>query len=72
MGIKKVAIGSVVGMLLLTTTGCDINTTATRKQHQQADSLINVAYQTKNYDRIVILADSLRETGGLSEGKAYY
>ena len=72
MGIKKIAIGSVVGMLLLTTTGCDINTTATRKQHQQADSLINVAYQTKNYDRIVILADSLRETGGLSEGKAYY
>ena len=48
MGIKKIAIGSVVGMLLLTTTGCDINTTATRKQHQQADSLINVAYQTKN------------------------
>lgn len=72
MGIKKIAIGSVVGMLLLNTTGCDINTTATRKQHQQADSLINVAYQTKNYDRIVILADSLRETGGLSEGKAYY
>ena len=72
MGIKKITIGSVVGMLLLTTTGCDINTTATRKQHQQADSLINVAYETKNYDRIVILADSLRETGGLSEGKAYY
>ena len=48
MGIKRIAFFSVVGMLLLTTTGCDINTTATRKQHQQADSLINVAYQTKN------------------------
>ena len=72
MGIKKTAICSVVGMLLLTTTGCDINSTATRKQHQQADSLINVAYETKNYDRIVTLADSLKQTGSLSEGKAYY
>jgi len=72
MGIKKTAICSVVGMLLLTTTGCDINSSATRKQHQQADSLINVAYETKNYDRIVILADSLKQTGSLSEGKAYY
>ena len=73
MRIKNIATYSVVGMmLLLTTTGCDINSSATRKQHQEADSLINVAYETKNYDRIVILADSLREAGGLSEGKAYY
>ena len=41
-------------------------------QRTEADSLINVAYETKNYDRIALLADSLRETGGLSEGKAYY
>lgn len=72
MGIKKIAICSVVGMLLLTVTGCDINSSATGKQQQEADSLINVAYETKNYDRIALLADSLRETGGLSEGKAYY
>jgi serine phosphatase RsbU (regulator of sigma subunit) len=72
MGIKRIAICSVVGILLLTTTGCDINSSATKKQHQEADSLINVAYETKNYDRIALLADSLKETGGLSEGKAYY
>ena len=72
MGIKKIAICSVVGMLLLTVTGCDINSSATSKQQQEADSLINVAYETKNYDRIALLADSLKETGGLSEGKAYY
>ena len=72
MGIKKIAICSVVGMLLLTVTGCDINSSATGKQQQEADSLINVAYETKNYDRIALLADSLKETGGLSEGKAYY
>ena len=72
MGIKKIAICSVVGMLLLTATGCDIKSSATSKQQQEADSLINVAYETKNYDRIALLADSLKETGGLSEGKAYY
>ena len=72
MGIKKIAICSVVGMLLLTVTGCDINSSATGKQQQETDSLINVAYETKNYDRIALLADSLKETGGLSEGKAYY
>ena len=72
MGIKRIAICSVIGLLLLTTTGCDINSSATKKQHQEADSLINVAYETKNYDRIALLADSLKETGGLSEGKAYY
>ena len=72
MGIKRIAICSVVGILLLTTTGCDINSSATKKQHHEADSLINVAYETKNYDRIALLADSLKETGGLSEGKAYY
>ena len=71
MGIKRIAICSVVGMLLLTTIGCDINSSATRR-HLEADSLINDAYETKKYQRIAILADSLKETGGLSEGKAYY
>ena len=70
MNIKHITIFSVVGMLL-TITGCD-NSPATRKQQQEADSLINAAYEGKNYQRIVTLADSLKETGGLSEGKAYY
>ena len=71
MNIKQITFLSVVGMLLLTITGCD-NSPATRKQQQEADSLINAAYEGKNYQRIVTLADSLKETGGLSEGKAYY
>ena len=70
MNIKYITIFGVVGMLL-TITGCD-NSPATRKQQQEADSLINAAYEGKNYQRIVTLADSLKETGGLSEGKAYY
>ena len=72
MGIKKIAIVSVIGTLLLTTTGCDINSSASRKLQQEADSLINIAYEAKDYQRIVELADSLKETGVLSEGKAYY
>lgn len=68
MNIKHITLFSVVGMLL-TITGCD-NSPATRKQQQEADSLINAAYEGKNYQRIVTLADSLKETGGLSEGKA--
>ena len=70
MNIKHITIFSVVGMLL-TITGCD-NSPATRKQQQEADSLINAAYEGKNYQRIVTLADSLKETGSISEGKAYY
>ena len=72
MGIKNVAIVPVIGMLLLTTTGCNINSSANRKLQQEADSLINIAYAAKDYQRITALADSLKETGGLSDGKAYY
>ena len=72
MRIKNIAFASVIGMLLMTTTGCDINSSANRKLQQEADSLINIAYETKDYQRIAMLADSLKETGGLSEGKAYY
>ncbi len=71
MRIKNIAFASVIGMLL-TTTGCDINSSANRKLQQEADSLINIAYETKDYQRIVMLADSLKETGNLSEGKAFY
>jgi serine phosphatase RsbU (regulator of sigma subunit) len=71
MNIKHIAFFSVVG-LLLSTTGCNVNNSTARKHQQEADSLINVAYETKNYQRIVTLADSLKEIGNLSEGKAYY
>ena len=72
MRIKNIAFASVIGMLLMTTTGCDINSSANRKLQQEADSLINIAYAAKDYQRITTLADSLKETGGLSDGKAYY
>ena len=71
MRIKNIAFASVIGMLL-TTTGCDINSSANRKHQQEADSLINIAYETKDYQRIAMLADSLKETGDISEGKAFF
>ena len=71
MRIKNIAFASVIGMLL-TTTGCDINSSTNRKHQQEADSLINIAYETKDYQRIAMLADSLKETGDLSEGKAFF
>ena len=72
MGIKKIAICSVVGILLLTTAGCDINSSATGKQQQEADSLINVAYRANDYGRLEILADSLRNAGLISDMKSSY
>ena len=73
MKIKDLAMYSVVSMtLLLTTIGCDINSPAKRELQHEADSLLNVAYEAKNYEHILTLVDSLKETGALSEGKAFY
>ena len=73
MRIRNMAILSVVGVtLLLTATGCDINSNATRALQHEADSLINAAYEEKDYQRIVTPADSLKKTEAISEGKAYY
>ena len=72
MGIKKIAICSVVGMLLLTATGCDIKSSATSKQQQEADSMITVAYRANDYNRLEILADSLRNAGLISDMKSSY
>ena len=72
MGIKRIALFSIVGMLLLATIGCKNNSTATKVQQQKADSLINVAYRDNNYNRLEILADSLRNAGLISDMKSSY
>ena len=41
-------------------------------QMTQADSLINAAYKTHNYESILTLADLHQQTGALSDLKAYY
>ena len=67
----SVALAWVVG-IMLTFTGCDINSSVTEKQQQEADSLINVAYRANDYNRLEILADSLRNAGLISDMKSSY
>ena len=72
MGIKKIAICSVVGILLQTTAGCDVNSSTTSIQQQEADSMITVAYRANDYNRLEILADSLRNARLISDMKSSY
>ena len=67
----SVAFAWVVG-IMLTFAGCDINSSVTEKQQQEADSLINVAYRANDYNRLEILADSLRNAGLISDMKSSY
>ena len=71
MSIKRITFVSIVGMLLATT-GCDSKHSATGMQQQEADNLINVAYRANDYNRIEILADSLRNAGLISDMKSNY
>ena len=71
MSIKRITFVSIVGMLLAAT-GCDSKHSATGMQQQEADSLINVAYRANDYNRIEILADSLRNAGLISDMKSNY
>ena len=43
-----------------------------RRQNPEIDSLINEAYKTHDYERIVALSDLYQQTGALSNMKAYY
>ena len=42
------------------------------KQNGEADQLMQAAYQSRNYNQLMLLADSLEQTGSLSLAKAYY
>ncbi len=42
------------------------------QKETEADSLINDAYNYRDYDRIISLADMHEHSGSLSKGKAYY
>ena len=72
MDIKRITFLGVVGMLLLATIGCDVKHSATKLQQHEADSLINVPYRANDYNRIEILADSLRNAGLISDMKSSY
>ena len=56
MNIKHIAVISIVGMLL-TTLGCNNNSTEMKQQKAKADSLLNEAYRDNQYQRLEMLAD---------------
>ena len=43
-----------------------------KEQAEKADKLIEAAHKAKDYDRLMLLADSLEKDGSLSSAKAYY
>ena len=73
MGIKQIAVISMVGMLL-TIIGCGGNGTGVKNQQAktEADSLIRDAYLNNQYGRLEMLADSLRNAGDISDMKSSY
>ena len=62
----------IIPLLLaaIITAGCANN--AAREQSAKAEAQIEAAYKQKDYNRIMLLADSLRQLGQLSDAKAYY
>jgi hypothetical protein len=69
---KQIAIFAVVGILLLTAIGCGGNSAEIKQQQVKADSLLNVAYRANQYERIEMLADSLRNAGTISDMRSSY
>ena len=45
---------------------------SSQEQRQQADQAIEYAQREKNYDRLIVLADSFERDGRMSAAKAYY
>ena len=70
MRFKHIAVISVVGMML-TMIGCGGNTTQIKNQ-AKADSLLSEAYHNNQYQRLEMLADSLRNAGDISDMKSSY
>ena len=57
---------------MLTMTGCNKDDSAYKKQCEDAEYAVYVAYLDKDYERILVLSDSFKTAGLFSEGKACY
>ena len=62
----------VVGFVAVLLSGCDERSTDTERISQHADSLMEAAHQQHEFERLLVLADSLEKEGQLSEAAAYY
>ena len=57
-------------LLFTLLTGCEKN--KEQQKRIEAENMVYAAYKAKDYPRIITLADSFRNIGGFSEGKACY
>lgn len=56
-------------MIALYVAACD---NSPKEQNKEADKLIQTTYKAKDYPRLMLLADSLENSGNISQAKAYY
>ena len=61
---------AVVATALLA--GCGGDASEQDRLRKQAEAMVNEAYQSQDYPRIITLVDSLKPLGGVSEGQACY
>ena len=52
--------------------GCGGNSKERERRNKEAEDIVSEAYEVRDYQRIIELADSLKSQGSMSEGKAYY
>lgn len=52
--------------------GCGGDSKKRERLSREAEDIVNEAYKIRDYQRIIELADSLKSSGSMSEGKAYY
>jgi serine phosphatase RsbU (regulator of sigma subunit) len=62
----------VLWAVLITITGCKGGDTEKDQKFVEAENMVYAAYQVRDYERILTLADSLKMEGLFSEGKACY
>ena len=58
--------------VLLTVAGCNGSNSGKNKESEEAEYKVYSAYQDRDYNRILTLADSFKTNGLFSEGKACY
>ena len=56
-------------MIVLLIAACD---NSPKEQNKEVDNLIQTAYKARNYPGLMLLADSLENSGSISQAKAYY
>ena len=61
---------TVAAALLLS--GCGGDSAEQKRLSREAEDIVNEAYEARDYQRIIELADSLNQQGSMSEGEACY